>query len=668
MNKFRSVFCCALLAISISTFSGLIAHMQTGCTLNVSANSSLQSVIDSANTGAVLCLSAGTYKASLVIGKTLILRGAGKDGQGRLKTVLIGGEKGKPIVRVESSQTIQVTLDGIALTEAKATSDFPFCSSLEPSICPNGLQAKGRAKVILQNARVAENEFSGLIAEEFAQVEIRDSAIEDNMDIEMGGVVAREDAQVTIVRSKISGNGVRGLFLAERAKATVSQSEIEEHYNDGIVVRDSAQIELRDSIIEANEACGLRSISSGLIRGSNNKFNNNGLGALCGKVPASLRAPLVPQGNKTKIGVPQDFKTIQEAIDAIAPSGTVVISAGQYEGGLTLYKDITLQGASAAQTIIKGGISVCCDARKARLEKFKAQEAATRAMLVSGSALQVTLSGITLLGATEGGLELSGAVRVDLTDSLIQGIKGLSVEALRVGDGAQATLNNTQILRNEGAGILILDGQVTVTNSQISENQGHGVRLRAGMISLTNSRVQNNNGNGIDIEGTVILVNSQISGNQRNGLRLMNGQVTLSANSRVVENKAHGIEVEGGQLTLSGAEIASNKEMGLSLSGASISKLENTRVLNNGEQGILLEDVAKFEIKTSTIQGNGADGIKLIAQSSATISNNKILNNNGWGVVAALKRCGFEDDRFRGKASASNNDVSGNKLGDVCLP
>ncbi|MBI1744809.1 right-handed parallel beta-helix repeat-containing protein [Candidatus Acetothermia bacterium] len=669
-KKIRSITrCSALLALITLGFSVALTQAQTGCTVNVSAGSSLQSAIDNAASGAVVCLAAGTYKANLIVAKNLTLRGAGKDSQGQWKTIITGAERGKPVARIDSPQTLQVTLDTLAITSAQATMDFPFCAQLDPAICPNGLQVSGKVRVLIQNSRIAENEFSGITIDDSAQVDIRDSSIEDNMDIEFGGVVVRDDAQLTIVRTKISGNGIRGVLIAERAKATISQSQIEEHFNEGLWVRDSAQLELRDSTIQENDACGLKSTSSVAVRGGNNKFSDNGLGALCGKVPASLRVPLVPQGNRTRVGVPQDYSTLQEAIDAVAVGGTVVVGAGQYDGGLTIFKDVTLQGVNASQVQIKGGLSICCDVKKARLEKFKIQDTPTRALLVSGPPMQVTLSSITLSSAGEGGLEISGPVKVDIADSLFQSIKGPTAEAIKIADGAQVTISTTQVSRNEGLGVMVTGGaQATFFNSQISENQAGGLKVREGQAVLNNSRVVTNGGNGLEIQGTITVNNSQVLGNKRNGLQFGNGQATLTNNTRVAENGAHGIAAEGGQLTLSMAEVSMNREKGISLENAAIAKIDNSRVLNNTGHGITLEDSSRLEIKTSTLQGNGIDGLRIMENTSATITNNKVLNNNGWGLVAILKRCGFAEDSFRGSVNSSNNDVSGNKRGDVCLP
>lgn len=44
--------------------------------------------------------------------------------------------------------------------------------------------------------------------------------------------------------------------------------------------------------------------------------------------------------------VPQDYSTIQAAIESASPGDEVVISPGTYEGGVFVDKDLTLRGES----------------------------------------------------------------------------------------------------------------------------------------------------------------------------------------------------------------------------------------------------------------------------------------------------------------------------------
>ncbi|MDD5731605.1 MAG: hypothetical protein PHU42_01825 [Patescibacteria group bacterium] len=54
------------------------------------------------------------------------------------------------------------------------------------------------------------------------------------------------------------------------------------------------------------------------------------------------------------INVPDDYLTIQEAIDAASSGDVISVSAGTYDGDLQINKSLTLQGAGYASTIIRG--------------------------------------------------------------------------------------------------------------------------------------------------------------------------------------------------------------------------------------------------------------------------------------------------------------------------
>ena len=49
------------------------------------------------------------------------------------------------------------------------------------------------------------------------------------------------------------------------------------------------------------------------------------------------------------------YPTIQAAVDAAHAGDTITIGAGTFAGGVTITKSVSLQGAGAASTIIRGG-------------------------------------------------------------------------------------------------------------------------------------------------------------------------------------------------------------------------------------------------------------------------------------------------------------------------
>jgi parallel beta-helix repeat protein len=59
------------------------------------------------------------------------------------------------------------------------------------------------------------------------------------------------------------------------------------------------------------------------------------------------------QGALASVVVPRDFPTIQAAVDAAAPGGTVNVKAGTYTEEVVIGKDLNLRGAGKGATVIK---------------------------------------------------------------------------------------------------------------------------------------------------------------------------------------------------------------------------------------------------------------------------------------------------------------------------
>jgi hypothetical protein len=62
-----------------------------------------------------------------------------------------------------------------------------------------------------------------------------------------------------------------------------------------------------------------------------------------------------PDGNGPATAIGFDaFASLQPAIDAVAPGGTVMVAAGTYTGGLTLAKRVIVQGSGSTSTFVAG--------------------------------------------------------------------------------------------------------------------------------------------------------------------------------------------------------------------------------------------------------------------------------------------------------------------------
>ena len=67
------------------------------------------------------------------------------------------------------------------------------------------------------------------------------------------------------------------------------------------------------------------------------------------------QAPFTVHSTPRILHVPQEYSTIQSAIDAASPGDTVLVDSGMYGGNLTITKSLNLTGVSASTTIIDAG-------------------------------------------------------------------------------------------------------------------------------------------------------------------------------------------------------------------------------------------------------------------------------------------------------------------------
>ncbi len=568
------------------------------CAVTVQPGQSLQQAINAASEGALVCIAAGTFTGNITIAKTLSLRGAG-----RAQTVLQGA------VRIERDQEIKVALTHLTVSGSR------FGAAIRIS---------GQARVTLDDVAVAES-FMGVLAVGSAGVTITNTQISNN---QYDGVRAEGSTVVALQNARITDNGL-----------------------DGLVVRDSAVLQLSESVIENNKRCGLR-VFAGKASGTPTTMRGNGAD-LCGFVSSALRKPLVPQTEKTRLAVPGDFQNLQEALDAIAPGGTVVVQNGTYEVGLTIGKPVTVRGTAT----------------------FKALPERQLVLSVLAEVQSVVLEGVTVTGSRGDGLLLYG----------------------------QTTLKGAQISNHADDGIEIAgSAMVQLISSSVSDSGDDGIFVsERAQLTLTDSTVSGNGGDGIEARDSarVKLQNSQISNNKLRGLEVRIAAQLELVGSRVAENKSDGLAVrDSAQATAESAEILRNSADGLLVTDTAQALLTNSQISENGNDGLEVSGAANVEIRRTALQGNGTaeaclrtdtlcSGVVVVGDVQVQLIESVVRGSADWGVMAWLRRCGAPFDffggrvTFEGTVALEGNNRSGNHKGNpgvhpfanlpdgqVCLP
>lgn len=235
--------------------------------------------------------------------------------------------------------------------------------------------------------------------------------------------------------------------------------------------------------------------------------------------------------------------TIQSALSAADDGDVIGIAQGRYRGPITVTKSVTLAGAGASATIIKGGGPVVT------IGEFLARTQPT-----------VAISGVTITGgvtssssesreffeaddviAAGGGLKINPAAdfstgaTVTISDSIVTGNRAAPTETLPFGPACPD--GPCPLAWAKGGGIDNW-GRLTLTNTTVSHNVAAGVASDA-------------DGGGIHVwsPGTLTLRDSHASGNRA---------IAATPNGRFAEGGGIFTDPEV-DLTISGGSVSDNR-------------------------------------------------------------------------------------------------------------
>ncbi len=230
---------------------------------------------------------------------------------------------------------------------------------------------------------------------------------------------------------QITGSAGDGLAIVNSTSVTVSRSAINANGADGIAIV-SSQVELRDNLIGGNASCGIRADATSRITGGHNQSGGS--------------------------RVPEDFKSVQEAINAWRPemgpnsagnlcgplapdlltgSGAIVIAPGIYRERLTIRDQrIFLQGAGLAETILDGDGLGEVDG-----------------ITLRGKA-QLIIAGITVRNFRDDGLDAEGPIELTIRKSAFIANRSNGLEIAH--DLVRMSLSNSIIRENFNYGLWAL--------------------------------------------------------------------------------------------------------------------------------------------------------------------------------------------------------------------
>ncbi len=242
---------------------------------------------------------------------------------------------------------------------------------------------------------------------------------------------------------------------------------------------------------------------------------------------------LVPAMNSAArvIYLPDEYKTIQQAIDVSQPGDEIKLAAGIYEGSVSLKHGVSLYGEDPNTTIITDSPYV-----------------AGPIVTLAG---KCTLKGVTIKGAKASS---QGAIYVKAGSPYITNCKITENRnsGIFVDRGTSPTIEYNQVFKNNRSAIEIVKANPRILTNELYQNRGFGI-LVSGVIAQTENNPINSNNQENAYKTQAIIKGNTIKNNKGGAIMCQDSSPVIIEN-KIADRRGRSI-----LLVMSNAIIKKNK-------------------------------------------------------------------------------------------------------------
>jgi len=423
-------------------------------------------------------------------------------------------------------------------------------------------------------------------------------------------VTIRGNESARIVLEGFTVQGARGYLpdgvFCQASGAVVFRSLVaRDCRGSGISVYGDGQVQVEGCRLYDNGAYGLTVVAANaVVEGSGNRFDGNGA-ALGRYAPADLRTSLAEPTERETVRVPEDYATVQAAIDAVLPGGTVEIEGGEFREGLVLWKDVTLRGRGEAETTLAPmpdrsiGLSFLHAARSITLEDLSV--------------------------ASSGAAPIESDADLCLSSVALVGTRDFSTSPLLW---------------------VLSDGRLTARSSRFAGIGGTAIRSDEGTtIDLADCAFEENTVD-LNVHGSAEVADCRFSGTRDIAVYAERGELRLDRS--VFREVHHGVCVGYAQGVVRDCRFDRTTNTGLVAAATSDVLVQGCTFTGGGEHAVLVRNESAATLERCVLTGATAAAVKVFETGALLLKECEIIENQGLGVhVLERGDCTIVDSSIR---------------------
>jgi parallel beta-helix repeat protein len=372
--------------------------------------------------------------------------------------------------------------------------------------------------------------------------------------------------------------------------------------------------------------------------------------------------------NSSTLWVPQNYTTIQEAIDAAEEGNTIYVRTGIYYEHLIVKKALSLVGETKHGTIIDGngtGIVVCVMADGVALSDFTIQNGELGIWLRYSTTAVLTGN---IVSNNSYGLNLWGS-----SDNILTGnIVSHNWDAIYLYISHNNTFNGNSVSNNWDGFYLESSNLNVLADNIVSQNNNDGIRLYHSSNNVLSGNTASSNQYGIyvgDSDDNVFTRNTA-SGNQY-GIYVHYSRYSFFTNNIVTDNSRYGIHFASSQ---NNAVFHNNFINNVEPS----SSINSVNSWDNGVEGNYWSDHGGVDANRDgitdtpyTIDENSQDDYPLMSrflQFDTTVENKSYETNVVCNSSISNFRCDYNPHDRTNTISFEVDDTEETSFCRICIP